>query len=412
MKFALGFATDDVFSFTLGDIKYLNLYKVLKDSNKSIIYIEKSIDNFLLEFNTDDDIYVSAVALLQQQIIREQAGFKNLSGLDVDGMTYIIAETYLKTRNFKKIEWIREDLDTVDFSVNGLYVRYGMVEVRLLDCLLRNPERINDALSVIHDRQNDSEFMYQTMRQDASKWLSSGDIDFNLRALMTNAGFYLSERFDSALDDLEQWKTAYLAGILKGRLLSVPPAYPWFFGFSRRIQESLLNSYVPEYLHFPSSERFFDMLKGKNVLILSPLKSQIDRMIEEGRLEKLYKNFKITDINFITIEAPISTYPNRPGTGWMDSFAKLKLDIDNQFKNIKFDFFTASCGCYGIPICEYVYSEHSCTALYYGNWLNTLLGIRQKCSLDFISEINEEFRIDGDLARYKNIEKIDDGRYL
>jgi hypothetical protein len=154
------------------------------------------------------------------------------------------------------------------------------------------------------------------------------------------------------------------------------------------------------------------MLKGKNVLVLSPFKNQIDRMIKEGRLEKLYKKFKISDINFITIEAPISTYPNRPGTGWTDSFTKLKSNIDIQFKNIKIDFFTASCGCYGIPICEYVYSEHMCTSLYYGNWLNTILGIRQKCSLDWVSEINQELRIDGDLAQYKNIEKIDDGRYL
>jgi hypothetical protein len=412
MKFALGFVTAEALSFTLDDIKYLNLYKILKDANKLIINLEKSIDSFLSEFNSDNDIYVSATALLQQQIIKEQYGFKQLSSLDIDGMTYVIAEMYLKTRSFKKIEWIREDLTPVDFSVNGLYVRYGMVEIRLLDSLLRNPEKVNGSLHVIHNQLNDSDFMYQPMKQDASKWLSSGDLDFNLKALMTNAGFYLSERFGNALSDLEHWKTAYISGILKGRLLSVPPAYPWFFGFSRRIQESLLSSYIPEYLHFPSSERFFEMLKGKNVLILSPFKNQIDRMIKEGRLEKLYKNFKIFDINFISIEAPISTYPNRPGAGWMDSFSKLKSDVDNQFNNVKFDFFTASCGCYGIPICEYVYSQYSCTSLYYGNWLNTMMGIRQKCSLDFVSEINEELRIDGDLARFKNIEKIDDGRYL
>lgn len=412
MKFSLGFLSDGPVNFEVDSILYLNLFNVLKNSGGSLEKLNQSIDDFLKNFNSMEDIYISSVAPLHQQMITESVGFSQLNSSEIDSVKYILCEMYLKTLNFKKIDWVREEIETVDFSVKGLYVRYGMVEIRLIDSILRDCDQLNLAMQEIQGKQSSPEFMYEKMKQDAARWLSSGDLSFNIRSLMTNAGFYLQENSDNALLDLDQWKDAYISGILKGRLLSVPPAYPWFFSAWKRLQEVSRITYTPCYLDFPSPEHFFSMLKGKKVLVITPFKDQVDRMINEGRLKKLYRKFEITDIEFTVVEAPISTYPNRPGSGWADSFSQLKSAIDINFSNDKFDFFTASCGCYGIPICEYVYSKYDCTSLYYGNWLNTLLGIRQKCSLDFSSEVYEELRINSDLSKYKNMEKIDDGRYV
>ena len=411
MKFAMGFKVEEVLRFKSDEVEYFNLFSAIKKSKGESEVLKLLASEFLSNFDPLDDIYVSATALMHHHMI-SAGGLKLLSCEDVDMIKHILCDMHFMTTEYKKIEWIREAIDTVDFSKKGLYVRYGMIEIRLLDSLLRDPNQVNTTLEKIHKRQSDSDYMYENMVQDRSRWLSSGDLGFNIKSLMTNAGFYLNESIQQAALDLNAWKDSYIRGILNGVLLSVPPAYPWYFSFWRRIQEFVSGAYIPTYMHFPAPEHFFAMLRGKKVLILTPFKEQIERMINEDRLRNLYKKFEITDMDLTIINAPISTYPNRPGSGWLDSFEHIKKEIDRQFLNKKFDFFTASCGCYGIPVAEYVYSKYDCTSLYYGNWLNTLFGIRQKCSLDFDAEVNDFLRIDSDLSKYKNMEKIDDGRYI
>ena len=147
---------------------------------------------------------------------------------------------------------------------------------------------------------------------------------------MTNAGFYLSTDPSKAKDDLKNWCEKYYHGLKTGSLFLYPAADPFFFNVRKRIEFD--NKSIVKYNFFPQPEDFFKMLKGKRVLIVSPFKTLLEKMVSESRLKNLYKNFLIDDTDFYFIQAPISIYPNRPGYSWTESYLEL---YDNTSKIIE-----------------------------------------------------------------------------
>lgn len=116
----------------------------------------------------------------------------------------------------------------------------------------------------------------------------------------------------------------------------------------------------------------------------------------------------------ITIDAPLSLYPSRPYDGWGDAHNAICKRIDEIIIKNKIDFFIASAGSYGLPLCNYVRKNHSIRTLYFGNHLNTLFGILQQCSTNFMDGYRQDnFWVKGDLSeRCPQITEIDNGRYI
>ena len=414
MKFSLGFSLINSVSYKNddSDITFINTHYLVKKLIEKAD-ISDCLDGFLKSIDSDWE-YISPIVFLNLEIEKAN-GLSLLDYHDVDLVKFIITELFFKTENFKKIDWVHEKIDSLDLSVKGLYLRYGNVELRVIESFFRYKDEgvIKNALEIVRSI-NDENFIYEIMSHGIDRWLSSGDLSFNIKALMTNAGFYFSENLETATSDILNWINCYINALLtsNAKLFPYPPCYPFFLNVQKGLS-GINPSYAPSYLHFPDPKKFFSMLKGRKVLILSPFKDEINRMLSEHRLRNLYDEFVIEDIVFHVIEAPISTYPNRPNNGWSDTYNQLKQNISYAMASCKFDIFLASCGCYGLPIVSHVYHTYDCTSVYYGNFLNTLFGIRQNCSIDFEKgRIKDHLRISGDLSKFKNVSLIDGGRYV
>ena len=145
---------------------------------------------------------------------------------------------------------------------------------------------------------------------------------------------------------------------------------------------------------------------------MSPFKALLDRMVFEKRLTNLYTRFGV-NVNFKFLESPVSTWPNRPHNSWRESFESALNLIEATLDDFEADYFFASCGCYGIPICDYVYRKFNITSIYNGNSSNSYLGTTQNTNLNFMKgEINDSMRLDSGLGRIPGMGLIDGGRYV
>ncbi len=293
------------------------------------------------------------------------------------------------------------------FEQNGLYVRPGIVEMRALQSFVSTPDEARSALLDVVTHPGDDDFMYAPPR--VPMW-QTGDTAFNIKRLMTNAGFYTGE--PQAWENFSAWCTAYFDALAEGTVLHHNKA----FWYSLHLLEILHrhNGRIPPHRIPPPPHRFYQSLAGKKVLFVTPFAEAIGQLVSSHKLQHLYHDIIIPGFSLETLPAFVSTYPNRPHTGYRETLSGLIDQIDTQVARSGSDLFMASCGCYGLPLCHYVYRQWGITSVYMGNSTNTLFGILQKTSLDFLrSHRNEENWIRGDLGQhYKNLDRIDQGRYL
>jgi hypothetical protein len=113
---------------------------------------------------------------------------------------------------------------------------------------------------------------------------------------------------------------------------------------------------------------------------------------------------------------PLTIYGNQEHSSWKHSFEIVKSEIRRIAGQNHIDIVIPSCGYYGLPLCNYVYSDLNISVLYYGNAVYHLFGLYQD-SIDFSKdELNIEYWIKIDKTiigkNIKNIAKIDSGRYV
>ncbi len=412
MKFAIGFKQIESLTYLVGDIKYLNAHFLINHIND--ISLANLLDKFLEEVNIDNDEFIIPIGLLNNELIVND-GMKELEHSQIDLIKFVITELHFRMEKTKKIDWIHENFSSANFDEKKLFLRYGNVELRALEFAIRNPQLLPGIVENVTANIKDANFIYTQMLSGAERWLFAGDGNFNIRALMSNAGFYFSLDPSKALIDLSAWIEKYFQGFLVPgcQLFPYPGCYPFFLNVWKELSV-LKQTYVPSYSNFPSPSQFFSMLRGRRVLVLTPFKELMERMVSENRLKHLYKNFEITGVDFVFCQAPVSLYPARPGDGWLETFDNITLEVSSLISRHNIDIFFASCGSYGVPITSHIYNEFNITSVYYGNFLNTLFGIKQQCSINYeVGNINENLRLDSDLgSRYSNVQLIDGGRYV
>jgi hypothetical protein len=294
----------------------------------------------------------------------------------------------------------------VDSWEPKLYVRYGNVELRAVNSFISDHNSILKEIETIRENQASEDFMYAPAR--VRHWLDFSDTGFNLRKLMTNAGFYFSNSDPNST--IEHWVGAYLKGLAKADYWLTHDAYPFFFKTQGFLYQQ--NNRVVPYIQFPPRKDFYKSISGRKILILTPFADQINALADSGRIFKLYNDFELDHFDILAIPADISTYPNRPHQSWSDTYEHLCRKIDSAFSTHSIDIFFASAGCYGIPVCSYVNDTFGCASIYYGHYINSLFGIltgpRQTPPLTQ----NLENWMEGDLGSFTNFSKIDGGRYI
>jgi hypothetical protein len=126
-----------------------------------------------------------------------------------------------------KVAWIRCPGSHPDaWEPNTLYGRYGNVELRVLENWLQDREGLLVEYRKVMEQRSDEDYMY--CDQASRHWLSSDDKNYNLRKLMTNAGFYPG--LVDGEEDLNCWAEEFLAALAASKsLFSYPMAYPFYF---------------------------------------------------------------------------------------------------------------------------------------------------------------------------------------
>lgn len=292
-----------------------------------------------------------------------------------------------------------------DIAQHRAVVRYGNVELRVVENFLLEPERLRKALEGVMENYSDETKMYENA--SLIEKLVHNDIDFNIRRLMTNAGFYLRGDSASAWDTLKEWVERYISALRHSHL-------SWHNEHSLhylKIQKALNAIYgvVPQYVQTPNRKRIYKNIAGRDVLFVSPLAHIVNKQVELGRLGELYKNYEVPHFSLRAIPAWVSTWPNRPHADWSETFRRMCDSVDTAYRERPFDVFMSACGCYGLPISDYVRSRYRCSTLYIGHRAHTLFGLFPGQS---DTSINRKMWERGDLSRYQNMDRIDRGRYI
>jgi hypothetical protein len=136
---------------------------------------------------------------------------------------------------------------------------------------------------------------------------------------------------------------------------------------------------------------FREILKGKNVLVISPFSKTIQDNFRNRT--HFFRNYEYPDFNLVTYTTPITykglpdnLYPHR---NWFATVESMKGEIDN----IDFDIALLSCGSYAMPVGDFIARRMKKKALYVGGVLQLYFGImgRRYVNPFFLNQINQEY---------------------
>jgi len=156
-----------------------------------------------------------------------------------------------------------------------------------------------------------------------------------------------------------------------------------FYNFSKKMipQKPIFHSCAlePFYFFCPSKYnngvdcRLDRIWKGKRILVISSHINTIKQQVKN--LDKIFKPYKIFNNNTFTFVCPPKTMAfNHENKDWVGHFEDFKKRVDGQ----EFDIALVSCGGYGMPICDYIYSSMNKSCMYLGGPLQLLFGIMGK----------------------------------
>ena len=316
---------------------------------------------------------------------------------------------YSNTRDPETRRLLRQTHEHYDVRKHASAIRYGLVELRVLQNYLMDRSAQKDALRAVCRMLDDSARMYAPA--EARDHLAADDLQWNLRRLMTNAGFYCRADPEGAWAALEDWAERYLAALRTSNLIVCNVAVLHFLQVQRQLAHK--DGYVPVYVRRPDTAEIYRNIAGKNVLFVTPMNHLVDAQISTRRLWSLYRDIAVPEFTIRTAPAWISTWPNRPHTDWSATFKLMCERIRQAYSDEPFDILIAACGGYGLPLCNFAREQFGCSVLYVGNIAHAAFGIRQKATQSLtVGNPNFEMWLDGDLGRFTNLHLIDDGKYV
>ena len=314
----------------------------------------------------------------------------------------------------QKIRWsqLSQQNDEIDRWESGLYIRGGIVELKVVenelfgklgDDFIPNFPEADYGIGNVP--------MLPLSVLEARHWMDTSDVNQNIRNLMTNAGWYPNNKFDLA--ELRLWAKLYLDAYMNAKGLFRCPGIDMYENILE-IKKVVNFEHGFHYFNFPNRKRFYELLDGKNVLLVTPFAAEIKQLFESGKIWKLWTDLEIPKFNLEVIQSPMSIFPNRPNSSWIESFRTLQETIQLSFSQNKHSLFFASAGSYGLPICNFVYATYDIASVYTGNYINYLFGVRQNATEDeFYSDKRDvaNWATSG-LGSIPGLSRVDDGRYV
>jgi hypothetical protein len=403
--------------FTNNDDKYINIYRCIEDDIEMSDILTENVDN--------ENKYVVSYEEINNDILEyidfipDNNKTPNLEYYDKIIHHICGYHRIIELRGYSKIEYQYSNIPCfkkINFTgTPKMFVRFGNVEITVLDNYLFHKEELMTEMGNIISNINNDQYMFSGKK--GSDWLSnSEDINYNLRKLITNAGFYV----DSSLDYkyiLEEWCVNYLEGIVNSEaLFNYVSAIPFFYKIQDYIY-NIMKRRIYYYNYCEKLEDFYELFAGKNIIFVTPHSSKIQELYDSKKIFDLYEGVNIQEYNLTLIHSYISTFPNKPNSSWLETFNKIKANIDSKMLETKCSLFIASCGCYGIPLCNYVYKKYNIDTMYIGHMIHGLFGVLDNSSMNFFSDVKK--KLDNwtkisvqNYEGFKYYKNIDGGRYV
>lgn len=287
---------------------------------------------------------------------------------------------------------------------NGLCIRFGNVELRLINNYMLNRDSLYEALKDVLKNYDNSAYM---KNNSSSGWFMKNPVD-SIKGSIVNSGMYFdpSSSFDENKQVLDQYVDLNLRALSGAKIFNAMLDWACFL--------EKYNKQNFDVIGFDDFT-FLSTIRDKNILIITPHAGNINTLYTTGDIFKIRNNMP----NFIlyAINSEVSLHPNRPSRHWKASFDRITQNIDSYLKSNKVNVFIAACGSYSVPLCYHVYCKYGIDSFCWGNLLNNLFGIldrRYKSMIGTASYLNLMYHRSSDLEiQYPMIEwnNIDGGTY-
>lgn len=150
------------------------------------------------------------------------------------------------------------------------------------------------------------------------------------------------------------------------------------------IQNHTFNSFKLIHNHSIEFHRYFESSKyildkvfsNKKILLILAFENTFAE--QKSKLNKIFPKSIFGNAQFYCYKPPQQFCGNNDGKSWLVHYEKMKIDISNISKEFNFDICLASCGGFGMPISDYIYSDLNKSVIYMGGILQVMFGIKCK----------------------------------
>ena len=167
-------------------------------------------------------------------------------------------------------------------------------------------------------------------------------------------------------------------------------------------------------------EHWGQCLKGKNILVISSFCDSMKTQIKSKNIENIFGDKTwLEQCKFTFVKPPVTLAGNHENKSWQEHFSDFKIRLSSQVNEleVKPDVVLVSCGGYGMPVCNYIYSELKLSTIYIGGSLQLFFGIMGKRWLNdkdmsyFFNKYRQYWIFPSDVEKPLNMNKVERGCY-
>jgi len=173
-----------------------------------------------------------------------------------------------------------------------------------------------------------------------------------------------------------------------------------------KLNEKIITSY-PFY-----DKTWYEYFQNQRILIIS---SHTDTMKEQWFSNNIFKahdksiTYQDTGIQLTFVKSYISNGNLTPHSSYLETLSELKKDVEAVAS--QFDYALVSCGSYGLPICDYIFTTLNKSSIYVGGHLQLFFCIKGR-RWDHYNIYNEYWVQVPEDKRPKNYQMVENGCYF
>lgn len=147
--------------------------------------------------------------------------------------------------------------------------------------------------------------------------------------------------------------------------------------------EILAQALEPFYfLERGSGKNWMESLRGHLILVISPFADTFQRQVDSDNFTRAFGSEAswFSGSRFSFIKPPFTLAGNHENKSWLEHFNKFKSELEAHVKSLpeKPKAVLVSCGGYGMPVCDFLFSSLDLSPIYVGGALQLFFGVLGK----------------------------------